>query len=419
LEVRDVVQHGTGPGSRFDLTITYEGRRRRLRSVPAKQVPSYKHVTGFAMEEGLLLPSFSHGDRVWRKALAPAMKEARVEPWREGEEITRAIAAEIRSLLESSHGGERGCDFSAGQVVVEVDELFVRPAQLVLAVRRRMVDDVLPRAVIADAARRHLEMYPTRRRLIDDKRFCWWAFPAAALAWREAEDRPFEEAPHAELFERTQATSPIHDTFPHDENDGTNGVDSIPSMDGEPVAASFDGRERYEPEPLDGEDATGILDRSMDGPLGMVSFVTPGRCSDGPNGRSKNFPTGERDEGRRTKKTGSILSRDGGSAGASLHGREGDERDGSDGEDATGILDRSMDGPLGMESIVTPGRCGNGPSGRRKEASPGSHVAETPKEVVLAGAPVGRTATCEDDETTSRTAKIAVASLRRSRPNRG
>jgi hypothetical protein len=191
LEVTDVVRYGMGRGSRIDLTIVSAGHRVRLTGLPAKHVLSYSRIEKTAIEEGLVLPYHRSANRAWRKVLSRAMEHARVEPWLEGEEIAEAIATEIRALLGGGPRGEGASDLMEGKVVEQGDHLLVSPTALVRSVRRRLVDDVLPQATIAEAARARLGMRESRPRF-GDARPRAWAFPlvlAAAGENREAGKR--------------------------------------------------------------------------------------------------------------------------------------------------------------------------------------------------------------------------------------
>lgn len=168
LEVTDVVRYGIGQGSRIDLTIGCAGERVRLRLL-ARHVLGYGRIAKAAIEQGLVLPYERSANRAWRKVLARAMGQARVEPLLEGEEIAGAIAAEIQGLLGDSHRGDSASDLVEGKVVKQGDHLLVSPAALVRSVRRRLVDDVLPQATIAEAAAAHLGMRESRPRFADTR----------------------------------------------------------------------------------------------------------------------------------------------------------------------------------------------------------------------------------------------------------
>ena len=197
LEVADVVRYGTGRRSRIDLTICSAGRRVRITGLPTKHVLSYRLIAQSAVEEGLVLPYRRFADREWRKVLARGMEHARVEPWLEGEEISEAIAFEIRARLDAGPRGDSASDLKAGKVVQKGDRLLMSPTALVLAVRDRLVDDVLSRETIEAAAAKHLGM-EQRRPPLPDAQPRAWAFPMPLPAAREPEEVP-EDAPESKL----------------------------------------------------------------------------------------------------------------------------------------------------------------------------------------------------------------------------
>jgi hypothetical protein len=187
LEVVDVVRHGLGRGSRLDLTILSAGRRVRLTGLCAKHVLSYRRIEEAAMEQGLVLPWLRPANRVWRRFLAPAMEQARTEPWLEGEAIEEAIQAEIGALLEDLERGESASDLMEGKAVEQEEHMLVSPTALVGWVRKRLVDDVLPRATIAEAAAAHLGMRQVRPRFADGRPHAW-AFPLPLSSVRESRE---------------------------------------------------------------------------------------------------------------------------------------------------------------------------------------------------------------------------------------
>jgi hypothetical protein len=187
LEVTDVVQHGTGRGSRIDLTLVLAGRRVRLTGLLATHVLSYGRIEKSAIEQGVVLPCFRSANRVWRTVLAPAMEQVRIEPSLEGEEIAEAIAAEIRSWLDGCHRGDNALDLIAGKVIEQGGRLVVSPRALVRAVRSRLVDDVLAQATIAEAAAAELGMRQSRPRFADGgPRPRAWTFPLPLPAVRSS-----------------------------------------------------------------------------------------------------------------------------------------------------------------------------------------------------------------------------------------
>lgn len=202
LEVREVVRRGAGRGTRIDLTVVLGERSVRLKGVRARHVLSYDRISKLAVEQGgVVLPHFRSADRVWREILAPAMEAARCEPSLEGEEIVDAIVAEIRALLHRDRSGTGASDLREGKSVEWQGRLLVSPMALVQAVRRRLVDDRLPKATIAEVAMSELGMREARPRLAEDVRPRAWAFPAQVAA--RSERREGERAPDAEAPSRS------------------------------------------------------------------------------------------------------------------------------------------------------------------------------------------------------------------------
>ena len=224
LQVSDVVRYGRGARSRIDFTIGCSGRRVRLR-LPARDVLSYGRIGKAAMQEGMVLPYERSANRAWRKVLARAMERARAEPLLEGEEIAEALSEEIQVLLEGGPRGESAFDLMAGKVVELGDRLLVSPKSLVLAVRKRLLDDVLSQATIAEAAAAHLGMRELRHRF-PDARPRAWAFPQRAgtrenreaVEFRRVEDvssKPGEEKETRpgranEASVRWEQSGPVH-----------------------------------------------------------------------------------------------------------------------------------------------------------------------------------------------------------------
>jgi hypothetical protein len=81
LTVTDLVQHGSGRSSRFDLTVSYEGRTVRLKRIPVEEVLTYRRIRELAVGYGVLLPWYASGNR---EALSRAMESARFEMSLEG-----------------------------------------------------------------------------------------------------------------------------------------------------------------------------------------------------------------------------------------------------------------------------------------------------------------------------------------------
>jgi hypothetical protein len=183
IEVTDVIRYGVGAGSRIELAIGTAGHLVRLRLL-AKDVLSYGRIAKAAMEQGLVLPYERSANRAWRKVLARAMERARFEPLLEGEEIADAVAEEIKALLEAGARGESASDLTAGKVVEVEKHLLVSPNSVVLAVRRRLVDDVLSKAMVAESAVAHLGMRQVRHRFADSRPRAW-AFPLPLVPARE------------------------------------------------------------------------------------------------------------------------------------------------------------------------------------------------------------------------------------------
>jgi hypothetical protein len=172
LEVTDVVRYGVGVGSRIELTLGTADHSVRVR-LRATDVLSYSRIAKAAMEQGLVLPYERSANRAWRKILARAMERARFEPLLEGEEIADAVAEEIQALLEAGARGESFSDLVAGKVVEVKDRLLVSPKSMVLAVQRRLVDDVLSQAMVAESAAAHLGMREERHRFPEGRPRAW------------------------------------------------------------------------------------------------------------------------------------------------------------------------------------------------------------------------------------------------------
>jgi hypothetical protein len=192
VRVSEIVQYGEGQGSRIDLTIEVSGRRVRLTRLRASDTMSYRKIRQKAIQQRTALPFFRDGDEVWSEAFCAAMKRARFEPLLEGEDVAEAIAAEIVALLKLRERGRDAADLKAGKVIKRRDQerkpcLVMSPDVVAEHVRRRLVDDVLPRATIVEAAKSLLGMRGMRPHF-PDARPGGWAFPLPLPATRELDE---------------------------------------------------------------------------------------------------------------------------------------------------------------------------------------------------------------------------------------
>ena len=208
LEATGVVRYGTGAGSRFDLTVVAGTDRVPLTGIAARHLLHYGRIRKYAIEQGVVLPFLRHGNELWAEALSPAMRDARVEPSLEGEQIAEAVAAEIRLHLAVARRGADASDLAEGKVVPQGDRLLVSPTALVVAVRRRLLDDVLPRATIGEVAASRLGMRELRPRFRNG-RPCAWSFPLSLLAVGEGSgEASFEDERVPSMDGSRNVTSP-------------------------------------------------------------------------------------------------------------------------------------------------------------------------------------------------------------------
>jgi hypothetical protein len=101
----------------------------------------------------------------------------------EGEGAVEAIATRS-GAARGLQRGDSASDLLEGKVVKQGGYLLVSPGALVRSVRRRLVDDVLPQATIAEAAAAHLGMRESRPRFADARPRAW-AFPLPLAGARE------------------------------------------------------------------------------------------------------------------------------------------------------------------------------------------------------------------------------------------
>ena len=222
---------------------------------------------------------------------ARAMEHARVEPLLEGEEIAEAVAEEIRELLTEGPRGETASDLVAGKVVELGGRLLVSPTPLVLAIRRRLVDDVLSRAAIVESAAAHLGMRELRHHFRDGRPHAW-AFPVAVVAAfqsRAAGELLLVEGASSRTGEEREGLDESKERVCAGETERIRSTDQAGSR------ATLLTTERYEADPLDREKKSAIVwsspvepDRADRG--GFSGHAAPGDAR-GTNGRRNGGPT--------------------------------------------------------------------------------------------------------------------------------